>query len=209
MPRLVSCWSWHFCWTYHLNAALTVTSHLSDDHWIKPVMATNPAWSWGTVPLLVKSLPHAVQRSPLTHPPSCSSPSLAGRWWSAPMDTSLQLIAMLFANTVQCEICLHCWNDVLLSHAQFVGHSQPFRLCCTKLLLKHLVPSLYYCKGLSHLRCKTLHLPSLNFVRILSAHFSIHQTSFWMACQPSSVDQTTHSDLQKWYRTLLFHCPGR
>lgn len=88
--------------------------HLSDDHEAEPVTAANPAWSCGTAPLLVKPLSQPVPRSPLVNAPSCSSPGFPGPCWSAPLVTSLQLMAMFllmqsnmrFAFTAE---RVHCW----------------------------------------------------------------------------------------------------
>ena len=69
---------------------------ISDDHWAELVTVTNPAWSGGTAPLLVKSMPQPVPRSALAPPPLCSSRGLAAPRWSAPPVTSLQLIASFY-----------------------------------------------------------------------------------------------------------------
>jgi len=47
--------------------------------------------------------------------------------------------------------------------------------------------------GVSWLRCRTLHLPLLNFMRFTRMHFSNQLMSLWKACHSSSVSTAPHS----------------
>jgi len=57
----------------------------------------------------------------------------------------------------------------------------------SELLSSHSLPSLYLCLGLPRLRCRTLHLALLNFMRLAWAHLSSLSRSLWIASLPSSV----------------------
>ena len=81
----------------------------------------------------------------------------------------------------------HCWLMVNLSST-----STP-RSLSTELLSSRSTPSLYWCMGLFLPRCRTLHLPLLNFIRFLSAQLSSLSRSHWMAAQAAGVSTTPPS----------------
>lgn len=56
-----------------------------------------------------------------------------------------------------------------------------------KLLSGQLAPSLYWQVGLSHFRCRALHLPLLIFMRFLSVNFCSLSRALWIAALPFSL----------------------
>ena len=72
-------------------------------------------------------------------------------------------------------------------------HSLTPRSLSTGLLSSRSAPSLYWCMGLFLPRCRTLHLPLLNFIRFLCAQLSSLYRSHWMPAQPSGVPATLPS----------------
>ena len=67
------------------------------------------------------------------------------------------------------------------------------RAFSAKLFRSWSAPSMYWCMDLFLPRCRTLHFPSLNFMRFLSAHSSSLLRSLGMAAQPSGVSATPRS----------------
>ena len=64
------------------------------------------------------------------------------------------------------------------------GSQRTFMSFSAKLLYSQEAPSMYWCLGLFRPCCRTLHFPFLNFMKFLSAHFSILLRSLWMAAWP-------------------------
>jgi len=58
----------------------------------------------------------------------------------------------------------------------------------TELLPSRSVLSLYWCMGLFLPRCRTLHLPSSIFMRLLCAQLSSLFRSHWKAAQPFAFE---------------------
>ncbi|XP_068788224.1 uncharacterized protein [Struthio camelus] len=75
----------------------------------------------------------------------------------------------------------HC---CLMLHLLSTGTPRSFFM---ELLSSRSTPSLYWCMGLFLPRCRTLHLPLLNFRRVLSAQLSSLSRSLGMAAQSSGV----------------------
>ena len=80
----------------------------------------------------------------------------------------------------------HGWLMVNLSST-----STP-RSLSTELLSSKSAPSLYWCMGLLLPRCRTLHLPLLNFIRFLCAQLSSLSRSRWMTAQPETFQSLPH-----------------
>jgi len=100
--------------------------------------------------------------------------------------TSLYLLATLLLMHPRIPLAFlairaHCWLMVKL-----LSTSTP-RSLSAELLSNRSTPSLYRCMGLFVPRCRTLHLPLLNFIRFLSAQLSSLSRSRWMAAQPSGI----------------------
>jgi len=82
------------------------------------------------------------------------------------------------------ETRAHCWIMVNLSSTRTP------RSLSTELLSRRSAPILYSYMRLCLPRCRTLHLPLLNFIRLFSTHLSSLSRSCWMAAQPSGVSAT-------------------
>lgn len=75
---------------------------------------------------------------------------------------------------------LLCYNAALLASVQFVVYQDPQVLLC-KDALQLFRPSMYSHMALFLPRCRTLHFPLLNFLRLLLAHFSSLSRFLWTA----------------------------
>lgn len=82
-----------------------------------------------------------------------------------------------------------CCNGAVLADVQFLLHQDPQVLLC-KTAFQLFNPSLYSCMDLSLLKCRASHFPSLNFLRLLLAHFSSLSRFLWTAEQPSGLSTT-------------------
>lgn len=79
--------------------------------------------------------------------------------------------------------------------------------------------SLYFCQGFFLPRCRTLHLSSLNFIRLLLANSSNLARSLWMAALPFSFiiyvcktstyihkcNTALHFQVSKWFKYVTLH----
>ena len=96
----------------------------------------------------------------------------------------------------------YCWLMANLSS------TSTHRSCSAEQLFSRSAPSLYWCMRLFLPRCRTLHLPLLDFIRFLTAHLFSPSRSCWMAARPSSVSVTPPSFVSSancWRYTLSLH----
>jgi len=77
-------------------------------------------------------------------------------------------------------------EHTFLGHAELIVSQHP-KSFSPGLLSFHSPSSLYLCLGLPQLRCRTLHLALLNFMRFAQAHFSRLSGCLWMASLPFST----------------------
>jgi len=94
--------------------------------------------------------------------------------------TYLDLLAMLFLVQPRIPFAAfaagaRCWLMFNL-----VSTRTP-KYFSVKLLFSWAAPSINQCRGLFLPRYRTLHVSLLNFIRLLSAHFSSLSRSLWMA----------------------------
>ena len=93
----------------------------------------------------------------------------------------------------------HCW---LINN---LSSTRTPKSLSTELLSSRSAPSLYWCMRLFLPRCRTLHLPFLNFIRFLSAQLSSVSRCRWMAAQPCDVSTTPLSFVLS-ANLLRVHC---
>ena len=130
------------------------------------------------------------------HTPCVTSPVLVDR-----RITSLDLLAML---------CLmQPWTPFTAfaarSHCLLMSKLMSTASFSDKLRFSWVDSSIYRCLGLFLPRCRTLHFPLLNFMRLLSAHFSSLSRSLWMAAQPYGISATPPSFVPS-ANLLRVHC---
>lgn len=89
-----------------------------------------------------------------------------------------------FANLNWDEVGLYHCEGTLLSHVELLVQQDPKELFC-RAVSQSASPSLSWCQGSLHPRCRSLPLLWLNFVRFLLAQYSSPLQSPWITALPT------------------------
>lgn len=89
-------------------------------------------------------------------------------------------------------------NTIIYTHLTEVDAKNKQNLFCTAIFWP---VGLYWWMGLSHFRCRALHMPLLNFMRFLPVRFCSLSRSFWTAALPFHVvsSSTVFTKVTVWY----------